>query len=960
METWCHSGVMDAELLANFPGYSIVRCDRDGRDGGGVCLFLRDDLTGEVLSTFDNSVCSLLVCRIHQLNSIVCIAYRPPNTKFKEFIDMLDSLDQTLEDLKRTDENVILMGDFNFPCTDVQLLQEENEGFLYPVVREHREGEDGGRVRAQADRLVNFALKYNLLQEVDKPTHGASILDLIWTSDAHLVSAVSVEGWPAFTDHKVVIAHSTYQLGRQNVEKETVHLLEIGKKMKQLDFHKADWCLVKKELADIDWLSMEKLEPSAALTMFFKLVLPVLEKTVPTKKISSRKRSRPIMDRRRRLLWKRLAKTKTRVQNASTIGQVMRLLQDKADLEEELRQDYEAVNNMEEDQAVLRIKDNPKAFFSFAKSRQKTRATIGPFLDPVTGRPNPSSDFAASELSKQYSSVFVQPRPAWAVPNAKIFFSEEPQIGIPSLTDIHFSEEDILKACAELKSSSAPGADGVPSALLKNCRKELKRPLYLLWRSSLDSGVIPTDLLLVLISPVHKGGSRGAAKNYRPVALTSHVVKVFERVIRQALVSHLESHGLLPSGQHGFRAMRSTLTQLLSYWDVLLDKLEEGGGVDAIYLDFSKAFDKVEHGVLLHKLREKGITGRVGVWIAAFLDSSSRKQSVVVDGRVSELSPVISGVPQGTVLGPILFLVHIADIAESLSAGTEASSFADDTRVVRGVKTVNDCSDLQADLGRIYEWAEHVNMHFNADKFECLRFCSKPSLLPEYQYLAPDSEEIKVKSNLRDLGVQVSSDLTFKSHIIKTVTAASRLVGWGMRTFRRRGPGLMRTLWQSLIQPSLDYCSQLWCPDDQESINMIEAVQRQFISKVSGFQELNHWEMLGKLHLYSQERRRERYMILFIWKISQGLVKGYEITFLESERRGIIAVSKPYIRTAPASIKRAREASLGVKGCKLFNILPDAVRNMKGSSVDRFKRELDTFLSTLPDQPTTAGLRNRL
>ena len=206
---------------------------------------------------------------------------------------------------------------------------------------------------------------------------------------------------------------------------------------------------------------------------------------------------------------------------------------------------------------------------------------------------------------------------------------------------------------------------------------------------------------------------------------TGHIVKVFERVLRQALATHLERNNLLSDGQHGFRAMRSTLTQLLFYWDTMLDRLEEGDGVDAIYLDFSKAFDKVEHGVLLHKLREKGISGRVGCWISAFLDSSSRQQAVVVDGCVSELSPVISGVPQGTVLGPVLFLVHIADIADSLSAGTEASSFADDTKVTRQVSTKEDCDDLQADLTKVYTWAEHVNMHFNADKFECLRFSAR-------------------------------------------------------------------------------------------------------------------------------------------------------------------------------------------------------------------------------------------
>lgn len=126
----------------------------------------------------------------------------------------------------------------------------------------------------------------------------------------------------------------------------------------------------------------------------------------------------------------------------------------------------------------------------------------------------------------------------------------------------------------------------MPASLLKTYRKELRKPLYLLWRSSLDHGLIPPDLLLVLISPVHKGGSRGSPKNYRPVALTSHLTKVFERVIRKVLVKHLDDHGHLPESQHGFRAFRSTLTQLLSYWDTLLDDMEMGKGVDVIYTDF--------------------------------------------------------------------------------------------------------------------------------------------------------------------------------------------------------------------------------------------------------------------------------------------------------------------------------------------------------------------------------------
>ena len=150
--------------------------------------------------------------------------------------------------------------------------------------------------------------------------------------------------------------------------------------------------------------------------------------------------------------------------------------------------------------------------------------------------------------------------------------------GDGSLIDFLFSPEDVEKACSELKSTPAPGPDGVPASLLKTCKKELSKPLYHLWRSSLDNGFIPNELLLVLVSPIHKGGSRGVVKNYRPVALTSHLIKVFERVIRRVLVNHIDRLGLLPDGQHGSRAMRSTMTQLLSHWDSILDGLERGDG----------------------------------------------------------------------------------------------------------------------------------------------------------------------------------------------------------------------------------------------------------------------------------------------------------------------------------------------------------------------------------------------
>ena len=165
----------------------------------------------------------------------------------------------------------------------------------------------------------------------------------------------------------------------------------------------------------------------------------------------------------------------------------------------------------------------------------------------------------------------------------------------------------------------------------------------------------------------------------------------------------------------------------------------------------------------------------------------------------------------------------------------------------------------------------------------------------------------------------------------------------------------MLTIWKSLVQSKLDYTSQLWSPSDQASISELESVARHFTSKIDGMAGLDYWERLHSLHLYSQERRRERYQIIFLWKVAQGLVQGYKATFHQHVRRGRQMNLAPLCHQAPSAVKKARESSLQVKGAKLFNLLPRELRDTSTGTPESFKSKLDEWLSTIPDQPTVPG-----
>ena len=199
-----------------------------------------------------------------------------------------------------------------------------------------------------------------------------------------------------------------------------------------------------------------------------------------------------------------------------------------------------------------------------------------------------------------------------------------------------------------------------------------------------------------IVCPIHKPNSqRNLPVSYRPVSLMSHIIKCFERIVRAKILTFLQENNLIPKDQHGFVCGRSTLTQLLNYVEEIIRMWEEGKATDTVYLDFAKAFDKVDHGILCHKLKQIGITGKVGLWIYEFL--TGKTQQVAANGVLSNVAPVTSGVPQGSVIGPILFIIMISDLGTELKF-SKTTKYADDTKASATIVSLNESIDFQKEL----------------------------------------------------------------------------------------------------------------------------------------------------------------------------------------------------------------------------------------------------------------------
>ena len=610
--------------------------------------------------------------------------------------------------------------------------------------------------------------------------------------------------------------------------------------------------------------------------------------------------------------------------------------------------------NEKESAAVNTIKDNPKFFYSYAKSFAKTKSKVAPLQEPggsLVDSPKGKADI----LQGQYVSVFSNPECA-DMDKCMSYLGDKPPV---SLCDVTFSEEDIIDAITELSPYSACPDDDIPAKILCECKAPLSTPLLLLWRSSLDQGVVPSCLKQQSITPIFKKGDRTAPANYRPVSLTSHVIKIFERVIRKQLVEYLENNSIIDDNQHGFRKQRSCVTQLLEHIDYILKTLAEGEEVDVIYLDFSKAFDKVSHNVLLEKLKHYGIDGKLYKWIESFL--TNRKQKVVIDGVQSDDANVESGVPQGTVLGPVFFIIYIIDLIVTLKS-SKALKFADDTKLISKIIELACQALLQTDLNSVMEWTLANNMKLNEDKFEVMNFClnstkllrSMPFSIESLQYVATNGQTIDNTEIVKDLGIYISNDCSWTHHINTTASSARKMASWILGAFRDRSALTMMTLFKSLVRSKLEYCCLVWSPTKITEIQTLENVQREFTRRIIGMKDCSYWERLKKLKLISLQRRRERYIIIHTWKIMKNMVpNGVSLKFTTNERLGNKIKLPMFSHKAQRSVSSAYESFYTIKAASLWNILPKSVNSAE--SLDVLKSELGRFMEQYPDMPPVTG-----
>ena len=906
-ETWLLPDILDGPVSVD--GYSVVRKDVLGSvRKHGVCVYVRSGIAYEVVECACPNV---VVVRLLPSQLYVVIVYRPLSYTDQENHHLQSFLCQFC-----LEKEVVILGDFNLPSVDWCAV-------------------DVGRGVSSVDlSFLEVFLGLGLRQWVKEATFPSSgnILDLVLTTEDDRVGEVLVGAPLPGCDHCTVSCEYVFQMDQADPP---VGPLGLGKRL----WHRGNYGAINRCLAEIDW-DFELLHRDANMSMEFLegTLLNLCIKYVPVSgggvKAPWVARPPAALCRQRADAWNRFKLIRSHCGARSP----------------EARSAFGAFNSVnyecrhwarrsqcEYEMSLLsRLGQAPKLLHAYVRHRKMGRPAIGP-LKLCNREVALDRAVMAQCFVEAFSSVYIGTDPPTPAPH-QLFWG--------SLSDITFEVDEVRSLLGKLDRGSSMGPDNLSPHLLRDCAEALCYPLTQIFKKSLREERLPRSWKTSLVVPIFKSGPHCDPLNYRPVSLTSVPCKVMEKVIVGGLYRYLEDNLLLSDSQFGFRPGRSTSDQLLLTYSDVSSWFNDGLVVDLIFFDFRKAFDVVSHSLLLRKLECLGICGKLLGWIGDFL--TGRTMKVLVGGSLSEEREVLTGVPQGSVLGPVLFLVYVNSVAGGLSSRYKI--FADDLKLYAAVRhqgsvvNVEDVGRCQRDIDGLCMVAESWGLSMSVSKCAHMRFCrgkyNWEGLGNAASYYL-NGVRIELVRSFKDLGVLVDDDLKFHGHIRRAVQKAGGMASGLLKSTVCRSPEFMVHLWISHVRPLLEYCSVVWNTGFVGDLRLLESVQRRWTRSVSGLEGLGYAQRLRSLNLFSVKGRLLRADLIQCWKIFNGQSVMLPVDLFQLAPESGTRGHRFKLYCGRASVE-ARRRAFPVRCVSEWNGLPDAV--VGAETLDAFKRLLSGFL----------------
>lgn len=823
-ETWLDPSIATSEIFPE--GYTVYRKDRNSR-GGGVLLAIKNSLSSAHQPELDTEA-EMIWAKISPPNSrdlYLCSYYRPPKS------DTLQELRQSISKISQNAaHNIWVAGDFNCPNIDWPTLTTPMGDQL-------------------SHTLLDLVSDMHFTQVVEEPTRGKNVLELFLTTNPSLIE--SVHSIPGISDHDTIpLINSNLKIPRTKTKPHRIY-----------KYQKADWAQIETELETLgDQIRNEAPRhnsPEPLWKLFKSKIEDIMKKHVPSK-LTSPRFSLPWITQEIKKMLKKKQRLYNKARKFKRDGDWSEFRKLRKAVQKKIREGYWKYIG----QLVDPENDNQKkSFWKYIKSLNKEKSGISPLKD--NGILHTDSKAKAEILSQQFKSVFTKENLV-NIPNLP---QDQRK---PPMPPINITINGVEKLLNNLNPNKASGPDNIPIKIMKQTSKQTAPILTTIFQKSMDTGNIPSDWLKANIVPIYKKKDRTRASNYRPVSLTSVPCKLLEHIISSSIHTHLQEHNILTNKQHGFRQRRSCETSLITTIHDLAKNLQTNHQIDMILLDFSKAFDTVPHQRLLSKLDHNGIRNNTLDWIKHFL--TDRTQQVVVEGHASTPVVVSSGVPQGTVLGPLLFLIYINDMPTNISPGTSIKLFADDAMLYRIVNNEQDSQTLQTDLNHLTRWELDWQMSFNPSKCEVMHITRSRS--PRNTHYTIHDTTLEIVPLATHLGIDITSTLSWNNHVTKIANKANSKLGFLRRNIRSVPLTVKTHAYQSLVRPHLEYCSPVWDPYTLQNSKSLESVQH----RAARFCLHNYdWDTRGAglvsaLGWSTLEQRRTEARLANMYKITHGLL----------------------------------------------------------------------------------------